>query len=357
MRALTFSALGLVLAATVLSLVLASLSSSSGNAPLDGARAPDEDADLAPVTTFQHGVMGTRLEVVLPDAADAADAAQLVFDVFDDVDARMSEWRAMSPLSAVNRNAGAPVFVPEELRLVIRRGLSLGERTGGAFDITWAALWSLWDFNAAVAELPSLPALRAAAARVDFRQVEVDDTHGTVRLKMPGMKLGLGGIAKGYALERAAAELRARGVEDFMISAGGQVFAAGQRGTRSWTVGIRDPRGERGDFFATVSVRDASVSTSGDYERFFIIDGVRYHHILDPRTGLPARGVRSATVIAADPILADSVSTAVVVMGIKAGMALLESFPGVEGLLVDENGKVHATPGVHATFVHPPRHE
>ncbi len=298
---------------------------------------------------FQHAVMGTQLELLLPatpNAADAADSAQVVFRVFDDIDARMSEWKTASPLSAVNRQAGSAVPVPADLRALIKRGLALGKQTNGAFDITWAALWGIWDFKATAPKRPAKETLKAAAALIDYRQVDVNDRQGTVKLNKPGMKLGLGGIAKGYALERAAAVLRKRGINNFLLSAGGQVLAGGSNGNRPWKVGIRDPRGDRDDFFALLNVRDASVSTSGDYERFFIADGVRYHHILDPRTGMPTRGVRSATVVAADPTVADALSTAVMVKGVRAGMALLQDTPHVEGLLVDERGELHMTAGI-----------
>ena len=329
-------------------------------AGVPGRAATAGEVEQAQFVSFRHAVMGTELQVLLPaaaDADDADDAAQAVFRVFDDVDARMSEWKATSPLSAVNRNAGSAVRVPDDVRIVVRKGLALGELTKGAFDITWAALWGLWDFKAPVPRLPPADTLRAASALVDFHEVEVDDRRGTVRLRKPGMKLGLGGIAKGYALERAAAVLRARGIDDFMLSAGGQVFAGGSKGERPWKVGIRDPRGGQDDFFASLSVQNASVSTSGDYERFFIVDGIRYHHILDPRTGMPARGVRSATVVATDPTLADALSTAAMVMGAQAGLALIENHANVEGLLVDDHGKVHTTTGVRAQLLRLPRRD
>ena len=295
---------------------------------------------------FHHVVMATRIEVLLPATPDSAQAAEEVFAVFDEVDARMSEWKESSPLSSLNRSGGNPTPLPADLRAVIKRGLRLGEQTGGAFDITWAALWGLWDFKSDAPRPPSKEALKAAVARVNFRDVQIDDVEGTVTLTKPEMKLGLGGIAKGYALERAASVLRARNIDDFMLSAGGQILAAGRKGKREWQVGIRDPRQGRGDFFALLKAENVSVSTSGDYERYFIVDGVRYHHILDPRTGMPARGVRSVTIVAEDPVSADALSTAVMVMGVRSGVALLQRLPDVEGLIVDERGELHMTAGI-----------
>ena len=176
--------------------------------------------------------------------------------------------------------------------------------------------------------------------------VEVDADASTVRLPVPGMALGLGGVAKGHALDRSAAALREQGLTDFAISAGGQIYAAGQKSDRPWRVAIRDPRGVTDGWFGMVEAGDASVSTSGDYERFFEVDGERYHHILDPATGQPARGLRSATVVAADAALADALSTALVVMGPDRGMPLVEALDDVEAVLVDDGGRVHRSTGV-----------
>jgi len=278
----------------------------------------------------------------------------------DWVEARMNEWRPGSPLAAISHAAGGePVPTPADVRALIRRGVELGRLTQGAFDITWAALWGVWDFRAVPPRVPSPAEIEARLPLIDYRLVTIDDDAGTVRLPRPGMVLGLGGMAKGYALDLAAAWLRRWGVRDFLLTAGGQVLARGRRGDRPWRVGIRDPRGPQDDVFATVEIRDASVSTSGDYERAFILDGVRYHHILDPRTGRPANGLRSATVIDRDATRADALSTALMVLGPHAGMALVERLPDVEAVLVDHGGRVHMSAGARALveILHAPRRE
>ncbi|MHC4274314.1 MAG: FAD:protein FMN transferase, partial [Planctomycetota bacterium] len=183
-------------------------------------------------------------------------------------------------------------------------------------------------------------------ALVDFRRIEIDDEAGTVYLPREGMRVGLGGIAKGYALDRSARALRERGIDSFLISAAGQMMLGGMRGDRPWRVGIRDPRGGLGDYFARLELTETSVASSGDYERFFILDGVRYHHILDPATGRPARGLRGATVVCADATLADALSTALMVMGLQVGLDLAERLDGVEAVLVDDQGEVHTTSGL-----------
>ncbi|MBK7405713.1 MAG: FAD:protein FMN transferase [Phycisphaerales bacterium] len=303
-------------------------------------------------------IMATPILVeTRPDQLDRA--AEIVFGVFHDVDSRMSEWKDTSPLSAVNKAAGiGPVVVPADLRAVIQRGLQLGETTEGAFDITWAALWGLWDFKAEDPHPPDQTEIDARLTRIDYRRVRVDDAAGTVYLEQPGMLIGLGGIAKGAALDRAAAALREAGIEDFLLSAGGQVLGGGHRpGGDPWRIGVRDPRGPSDDYFATLTISDASISTSGDYERYFIWHGTRYHHILDPRTRWPCRGLRSVSVISADATLADGLSTGLMILGLDRGIALVESMPGVEALFVDDRGQLRTTSGLKRLLNvdHPPR--
>lgn len=322
-------------------------------------RHPGRSEQFAPVfETFVDDVMSAPIEVTVRAERGRADA-DLVFDTFGSIDARMSEWKSSSPLSAVNRAAGRAeaVPVPADLRAVVRRGIEIGVLTDGAFDITWAALWGLWDFNAAAPRVPPEDEIRRRVERVDFRAVEIDESAGTIRLPREGMLIGLGGIAKGYALDQAAAALRAQGARDFLLSAGGQVYAAGSNAGRPWRIGIRDPRGTPEDYFAVVELRDESLSTSGDYERCFFVDGVRYHHILDPRTGRPSSGVWSATVLSTDATLADALSTALMILGPLRGLALVERLEGVEALLVDDQGRIHTSAGLESRLklVHPPR--
>ncbi|MHC4319893.1 MAG: FAD:protein FMN transferase [Planctomycetota bacterium] len=296
--------------------------------------------------SFTREIMASPISVLAPQPV-AREAADIVFGIFQEVDERMSEWKATSPLSAVNAAAGShPVQVPDDLRAVLRRGVEIGARTGGAFDITWAALWGVWDFQAAEPRVPGVAETAERVALVDFRRIEIDDEAGTVYLPQEGMRIGLGGIAKGYALDRSARALRERGIDSFLISAAGQMMLGGLRGERPWRVGIRDPRGGLGDYFARLELTDTSIASSGDYERFFILDGVRYHHILDPATGRPARGLRGATVVCADATLADALSTALMVMGLQVGLDLAERLDGVEAVLVDDQGEVHTTSGL-----------
>lgn len=312
--------------------------------------------------TFDGDAMSTTWQVTLPERGDptgAAAAAADCFALFRRLDLELSEWKDGSPLSAVNRAAGvAPVAVPDELFGLVSRAVEIGRETEGAFDVSWAALWGLWDFRAARPIVPDRAAIAARRALVDYRRVVLDPAARTVYLPETGMKIGLGGIAKGYALGRAAALLGERGFADFLLVSGGQVYARGTRGGRPWQVGVRDPRGERDEIFATLPLAGGSLSTSADNESFFVVDGVRYHHILDPQTGWPARGLRSATVLAADPTLADALSTAVMVLGRERGLAVAARL-GAGAIVVDEQGEVAMTPELAAvlTLLHSPRRD
>jgi thiamine biosynthesis lipoprotein len=299
-------------------------------------------------------MMATAIEVVLP--AEQVAAAEVVWAEFDLVERAANEWRPGTSIARLNDAAGGSSVVLEpETCALLRRGVEIGDLTGGAFDVTWAAMWDLWDFHAPNPAVPSDDLVRARATLVDHRSLLLT-SDCRAWLPLAGMKVGLGGIAKGYALDRASDALLARGVADYSISAGGQVRVAGTAGGRPWRVGIRDPRGIAADAFALVEVTDTSVSTSGDYERYFVVDGVRYHHVLDPNTGWPTRGLRSATVVCADATLADALSTALLVLGRDAGLRLVASLDGVEAVVVDDAGAVHATPALAEALhlIHPP---
>lgn len=306
---------------------------------------------------FSLPMMGTVIDVSVPADARADARARLVLEAFGAVDAAMSEWREGSPLATVNARAGvAPVAVPPELLALVERALALAEATDGAFDPSWAALWGLWDFNAERPRVPSADAIAARLPLVDHRAVVVDRGAGTLFLPRAGMKLGLGAIAKGYALDVAAARLRADGAERFVLSAGGQVtlFDAGGAPLR---VALRAPRGGPEARLATLALvaREApiSVSSSGDYERFFEVAGRRYHHILDPRTGYPSGTARAVTVVGPDGALADGLSTALMVAGPAALADLHARFGGYAAVVVTAAGDVVSTPGFCA-LVAPP---
>jgi thiamine biosynthesis lipoprotein len=290
-----------------------------------------------------------RLTAWTSDESAARAAFDDVLREFDRLDALMSVWRPGSDVLRINDAAGVrPVAVSADVREVLHAAQQVSEWTRGEFDVTFGPLADLWKFDQQNADqtIPSADEIRARLPLIDYRRVEIDDRAGTVFLRRAGMRVHLGGIGKGYAVERAAAILRRAGFRDFMIQAGGDLYAAGKNGSRPWRLAINDPRGPDGKAFASLEVSDATFSTSGDYARFFIKDGIRYHHIIDLTTGQPARGCRSVTIVADRPTLADGLSTGVFALGPDAGMALIERLPHVEGVIVSAKNEVLVSSGL-----------
>ncbi|MBT8495814.1 MAG: FAD:protein FMN transferase [Deltaproteobacteria bacterium] len=294
--------------------------------------------------------MGTNISLTMwgDDEAKAARAAQAVFREFDRVDRVMSSWLGTSDVSLINSAAGdRGVSVGDEVFLVVNKALAMAKKTGGAFDITVGAFRGLWKFDEDIDnEVPSGAEIAARTRLVGWRDVVVDRKNKTVKLRRKGMRITLGGIAKGYAVDRAVDLLAKMDVPDFILQAGGDLYVSGSKGGKPWVVGIRDPRGGRQTPFASAAIKDRTFSTSGDYERSFVKDGVRYHHILDPKTGRPADKCRSVTVMAKDAITADAWSTSLLVLGVDRGMAIVEKSPELEAVFVDAKNRVHVSSGL-----------
>jgi len=294
-----------------------------------------------------------RLSASATDEAAARTAFSAVFAEFERLESLMSTWRPGSDVLRINAAAGVePVRVAAEVRDVLRQARQISKWTEGTFDVTFGALTDIWKFDRDQDNtIPSAAAIRARLPFIDYRQIEIDDRAGTVFLKRRGMKIHLGGIGKGYAVERAVGILRRAGLRDFMIQAGGDLYVGGHKNGRPWRLGIQDPRGADGHTFATVDLTDSTFSTSGDYARFFIKDGVRYHHILDLSTGQPARLCRSVTIAAASPVLADAVAKGVFILGPEKGMALVEKIPDLEAVIVSADNRVLVSSGLRDRFV------
>jgi thiamine biosynthesis lipoprotein len=294
--------------------------------------------------------MGTQVQLSAWTADEAAALAAFddAFNEFDRLDALMSTWKEGSDVSRLNDAAGkSPVVVSREVREVLRVSQEVSEWTGGKFDVTFAALSGLWKFDHDIdGHVPDRADIAPRLPLVDYRALTIDDRAGTAALARAGMKVNLGGIGKGYAVDRAATIVRDAGLADFMIQFGGDLFVAGRRGDRPWRIGVQDPRGAPNTSFAAIELTDVAFSTSGDYERFFIRDGRRYHHILDPDTGEPAAQSRSVTIMAKTATAADGLSTGVFILGGEQGLALIERVPDVEGLIVTAENKVLVSSGL-----------
>lgn len=280
------------------------------------------------------------------DAGELEGAIRAAFAEMERLSAQLSEWEPHSAVSQVSARAGvAPVVVPPALFTVLDVSQQVAALTGGAFDVTWAALADLWHFPATQdsAPAPRLPAPAAVArqlALVGYQNLDLDRGASTAYLRHPGMRLGLGGVAKGYIAAAAADLLVSRGVADVLVAASGDLAARGTNGPRPWTAAIEDPR-RTGVVLATVELRDESLSTAGDYEHCFFVAGHRYHHILDPKTGYPAEGAESVTVLSTSGALADALDTGLLVLGTAHGTAAVAGLD-VGALFVSAAGVVHA---------------
>ena len=294
--------------------------------------------------------MGTllRLSAWTSNEAAAVAAFDQVFREFDRLEALLSVWKPGSDVVRLNEAAGrAPVVVSEDTITVLEAAAQASEWTGGKFDVTFGALADIWKFDHDQDNtVPEAGAIAARLPFVDYRLVQVDRAKGTAFISKRGARIHLGGIGKGYAVDRAAALLRDRGFRDFLIQSGGDLYVAGRNHDGPWKLGIADPRGTSGQTFATLELGDGTFSTSGDYERFFIKDGVRYHHLLDPDSGTPATGTRSVTIVTDSAMLADVLSTGVFILGPEAGMALVERLPQVEGVIVSSTNQVLVSSGL-----------
>ena len=304
--------------------------------------------------------MGSQLRLAAwtADEPSAVAAFAQVFREFDRLEALLSIWKPGSDVVRINDAAGkAPVVVSADTLTVLEAAAQASEWTGGKFDITFGTLAGLWKFDHDQDDtVPDRRAIEARLPLVDYRFVHVDRAAGTAFISKAGTRIHLGGIGKGYAVDRAAVILRARGLSDFLIQSGGDLYVAGLNDGAPWKLGIADPRGTGGQTFATVALSNGSLSTSGDYERFFIENGIRYHHLLDPDRGTPAAGSRSVTIVADSAMLADVLSTGVFVLGPEAGMALLERLPQVEGVIVSASNQVLVSSGLtgRVTLIAPP---
>jgi FAD:protein FMN transferase len=348
---------------TSLVLVVICLTVACANAPGSPKRnVPSVAQGFSPATLISASrlSMGSPLTLTTwtSDEPAATQAFDAVFVEFTRLETFMSTWIADSDVSRINREAGVrPVAVSAEVREVLKTARQMSEWTGGKFDVTFGALSGLWKFDHDQDNvIPDMREVRRRLPLIDYRAIQIDDAAGTVFLARKGMSLHLGGIGKGYAIDRAAAIFRGRGLRDFMVQSGGDMYVAGSKDGRPWRLGIQDPRGAANHIFAELDLSDGTFSTSGDYERAFLKNGRRYHHILDPATGEPARGSRSVTIVSTRAVLADGLSTGVFVLGPDAGMALIERLPDVEGVIVSDRNEVLISSGLKnkLTIVAPP---
>lgn len=322
-----------------LAAVLATISLGAGSYPQTAAAAWVGDA---------RPQMGTEISVYLwaEDEAEGEAALEAVFSEMDRINALMSTYVETSQISAINREAAVD-WVPagNELYGLLERSLDMSVLTLGAFDMTYDSVGQHYDFR--TGERPDAPTVAAELPRIDYRFVELDPRRYRVKFREEGVRINLGGIAKGYAVERGVAVLRQLGIRHARVTAGGDTRLLGDRRGQPWVVGVRDPNDEQ-RVVVRLPLEDEAISTSGDYERFFIEDGTRYHHIIEPATGAPADGVRSTTIVGPDAVMTDALSTSVFVMGVDRGLRLIATLPDYEGIVIDSEGQLFYSDGLGA---------
>ncbi len=285
------------------------------------------------IVSESRALMGTQflIEVVTENRDGALRAIRAAYAEIIRCEEILSNWSDTSQISAVNRAAGtAPVTVSTDLLNVVERALSIAALTGGAFDPTFAACGHLWSVREQ--RVPTDAEITACLPLVDYRRVALDLDTSAVFLPDSGMQLGLAGLAKGYRLDRAAEVLERRGFGDFMIDGGGDIRLSSKEGP-PWTIRIAHPR-KANEALGAVRLEGGAIATSGDYQWYFERNGARYHHILDPTNGTPARRALAATVIAPTGVEADALATGLFVMGPVRALALVEALPDVEALLI-----------------------
>ena len=309
--------------------------------------APPVDASATKIVPERVQGEGAAMGTHLAFAAYTTEAvgANKVRAAFEDaiaeikrVEALMTTWRPDSEISKINSAAGkSAVVVGDETLAIVKESIHTSEISEGTFDITFQTLHGLWKFDEDLdPHPPAEKDVKARLAFVGFKNIVVDDAKKTVMLAKGKTQIGLGGIAKGYAVDRAVTVLEKAGLTSFFVQAGGDLFARGKKPDGSeWQAGIRDPRGPESKYFAKLSLSDHAFSTAGDYERSYVVGGKRYHHIIDPRTGYPATASRSVTIWAPTALVADEVDDAVFILGPKKGLELVESLDGVGAVIVD----------------------
>ena len=294
----------------------------------------------------EHAIMGTEIALEIwhqnPNRAEVC--ANQVFTEMRRIDALMSPFKPDSELSQINNLAAdQAVVISDELFSLIGESIKYSELSSGAFDITFSSVGYLYDYR--LKKHPSNAIINELLPAINYRHLVLDKSKRSIRYAMKGVRIDLGGIAKGYAIDNAVAMLRACGVDNGVVKAGGDSFMIGTRNGRPWMLGVKHPRQEN-KIVLRLPLSNVAVSTSGDYERFFIEDGNRIHHIISPKTGKSVSENWSVTVIGDSALKTDALSTTLFVMDLKSAMELVDKLKDVDAIIIDANGKMHYSSGL-----------
>lgn len=258
------------------------------------------------------------------------------------IESLISSWDNNSQTTLINNNAGiSPVKVDNELIKLIERSIAISKFTDGAFDISFASMDRIWKFDGSVTEMPSKEKIMASVENVGFENIIIDKQNSTVFLKNKGMKIGFGGIGKGYAADKAKDILISKGISGGIINASGDLTTWGKQPSgKPWQVGLKNPL-NKDKIFSWFPVENRAVVTSGNYEKYIMINDKRYSHIINPKTGFPSQGIMSVSVFALKAELADALATSIFVMGVDKGLYFVNQIATVDCIIVTDNGKIH----------------
>lgn len=304
------------------------------------------------LTTQQSNQIGTQISIGIYDTSEVSgEVFDELFLLIDHYEMMISKNIESTELSKINQMAGKEaVQVSDDLYAVIKAGLEYAEVSHGYFDISIGAVVNLWDIGGEHQNLPEASAIEAATSKVQYKDVVLDDRDHSVMLKKEGMVLDLGGIAKGYISDKVGEKINEKGYTSAIINFGGNVYGVGAKpGDRDWVVGVRNPMSE--GIVGTIAVKNKAVISSGVYERFFTQDGVRYHHIINPKTGYPEQNdVMSVTIITDKGVDGDALSTTLFLMGLEKGLAYAEENPMIEVIFITSDSKIYSSSGVEGIF-------
>lgn len=294
-------------------------------------------------------LMGSRFDITVVAENNVQGKAYIEMAIaeINRIEKLISSWDVNSQTSKINRNAGIrPVKVDTGLFDLIQRALSISKLTDGAFDISYASMDKIWKFDGSMDEIPSAEAIKKSVQKVGFENIILDEQHQSVYLTKEGMKIGFGAIGKGYAADKAKQLLITKGVVAGIINASGDMSTWGkQPDGKEWMVAITNPM-NKNNAFAILPLKQGAVVTSGDYEKFVKFNGLRYSHIINPKTGYPATGIISATIFASSAELADALATAVFVMGKDVALDRINQLPNIECIIIDDKGKIHKSENI-----------
>ncbi len=295
-------------------------------------------------------LMGSRFDitVVEKDSITANKYINLAVAEISRIEKLISSWDKNSETSKINQNAGIkPVKVSSELFGLIQQSIAISKLTEGAFDISYASMDKIWKFDGSMKVFPSKEKIKNSVIKVGYQNIVLDQKNQTVFLKRKGMKIGFGAIGKGYAADKAKKILILKGVKAGIINASGDMNTWGkQPNGKDWTIAITNPLNKQ-KVYGVFPLKKGAVVTSGNYEKYVVFNGIRYTHIIDPRTGYPSSGIISATVFAPSATLADALATSIFVMGFDVGLNLVNQLPKIEAIIIDDKGSIHKSNGIH----------